>query len=71
VSQCRFTDGLVSVRALGSVASLGLVPVLMRDPVAPGPRPEPALRSPGSLALIATPDALRGDEALVGRGRRS
>ena len=69
VAQCPFTDGLASAAALGPVASLKLVPVLLRDLVATVRGTEPAMiplaAAPGTPALMTAPDALPGYQALV------
>lgn len=74
VSQCPFTDGLASARALGPVASLRLLPVVVRDLVAKlrGGEPVtlPLAGPPGSLALMNAPDALPGYQALIPPGTR-
>lgn len=73
VSQCPFTDGLASARALGPVASLRLLPVVARDLVAKArgrdPVTLPLAGPPGSLALMNAPDALPGYQALIPPGR--
>lgn len=74
VSQCPFTDGLASARALGPVASLRLLPVVVRDLVAKlrGGEPVtlPLAGPPGSVALMNAPDALPGYQALIPSGTR-
>lgn len=72
VSQCPFTDGLASARALGPVATLKGFPLLARDLVAMVRGTEPAMiplaGAPGSVALMNAPDALLGYQALVPEG---
>ena len=72
VSQCPFTDGLASTRALGAVGTLKLMPVLARDLVAmtrgKAPVTIPLAAPPGSPALMNAPDALPGYRALVPEG---
>ena len=72
VSQCPFTDGLASARALGPGASLKLLPFVARDLVArtrgADPVTLPLAGPPGSLALMNAPDALSGYEALIPPG---
>ena len=71
VSQCPFTDGLASARALGPAASLKLMPFVARDLAAmarkAAPVTLPLAGPPGSLALMNAPDALPGYQALVPR----
>jgi dienelactone hydrolase len=72
VSQCPFTDGLASARALGPRASLKLLPYVARDLAATARGAEPVTLPlagpPGSLALMNAPDALPGYEALIPTG---
>lgn len=72
VSQCPFTDGLASARALGPRASLKLLPFVARDLAARArgadPVTLPLAGPPGSIALMNAPDALPGYEALVPPG---
>lgn len=72
VSQCPFTDGLASARALGPLATLKGLPFLTRDLVAMVRGSEPAMiplaGAPGSVALMNAPDALPGYLALVPEG---
>jgi dienelactone hydrolase len=74
VSQCPFTDGLASARALGVRASLTLLPFVARDLVAMARRADPVTLPlagpPGTLALMTAADALPGYEALVPPGGR-
>ena len=69
VSQCPFTDGLASARALGPAASLKLLPFVARDLAAKArgaaPVTLPLAGPPGSLALMNAPDALPGYQALI------
>jgi len=72
VSQCPFTDGLASARALGPRASMKLLPYVARDLVASARGKEPVTLPlagpPGSIALMNAYDALPGYEALVPPG---
>ncbi|MDP9183177.1 MAG: alpha/beta hydrolase, partial [Actinomycetota bacterium] len=72
VSQCPFTDGLASARALGPAASLKLLPFVARDLATMARRADPVTLPlagpPGSLALMNAPDALPGYEALIPPG---
>jgi dienelactone hydrolase len=72
VSQCPFTDGLASARALGPAASLKLMPFVARDLAAmvrkAPPVTLPLAGPPGSLALMNAADALPGYEALIPPG---
>lgn len=72
VSQCPFTDGLASARALGPAASLKLLPLVARDLAAMARRAAPVTLPlagpPGSLALMNAPDALPGYQALIPPG---
>ncbi|RHW25072.1 alpha/beta hydrolase [Nocardioides immobilis] len=72
VSQCPFTDGLASARALGPRASLKLLPFVARDLAARArgadPVTLPLAGPPGSIALMNAPDALPGYEALIPPG---
>jgi fermentation-respiration switch protein FrsA (DUF1100 family) len=72
VSQCPFTDGLASARALGPAESLKALPSVARDVVSLVLRTPPAMiplaGRPGSLALMNAPDALPGYEALLPSG---
>jgi uncharacterized protein len=69
VTQCPFTDGLVSALALGPAASLKTLPVVARDFASMVLRRPPAMiplaGPPGSVALMNAPDALPGYEALL------
>jgi dienelactone hydrolase len=69
VSQCPFTDGLASARALGPTESLKVLPSVARDLASMVLRRSPAMiplaGRPGSLALMNAPDALPGYEALL------
>jgi fermentation-respiration switch protein FrsA (DUF1100 family) len=69
VSQCPFTDGLATLPALGaaSVARLtreGIIDVLRAVRSRP-PHYVAAAGAPGTTAVMTTPDALGGMEALV------
>lgn len=69
VAQCPFTDGLASALALGPLASLRVLPFVVRDYVTMLRRRSPAMiplaGPPGSVALMNAPDALPGYQALV------
>jgi dienelactone hydrolase len=69
VSQCPFTDGLASARALGPVGTLRVLPTVAGDVVAKALGKEPVLLklagAPGEKALMTAPDALPGYLALV------
>lgn len=69
VSQCPFTDGLASARALGPVGTMRLLPTVARDVAASALGREPVLLTlagaPGDKALMTAPDALPGYLALV------
>ena len=72
ISQCPFTDGIASARALGPVGTMRLLPVVANDLVAGALRKDPVLvklaGSPGERALMTAPDALPGYLALVPNG---
>jgi dienelactone hydrolase len=69
VSQCPFTDGLASARALGPVGTMRLLPTVARDVFAAARHGDPVLLTlagaPGEKALMTAPDALPGYRALV------
>jgi len=69
VSQCPFTDGVESVRALGARKSLTLTPYVLRDLAAMLRRTKPVTipvaARPGEVALMNAPDALPGMYALL------
>ena len=73
VSQCPFTDGLASAKALGPVGSMRLMPLVGRDLLAKARGKEPVritlAGAPGSQALMTAPDALPGYLALVPEGK--
>jgi dienelactone hydrolase len=73
VTQCPFTDGLASARALGPISSLKLLPAVTRDYVSILLRRPPVMipvaAPPGRLALMNAPDALPGYEALMPPGK--
>ena len=73
VSQCPFTDGLASAKALGPVGSMRLMPLVGRDLLAKARGKEPVritlAGTPGSKALMTAPDALPGYLALVPEGK--
>lgn len=72
VTQCPFTDGVASARALGPVGSLRLLPTVARDFAAKALGRQPvriALAGPPETrALMAARDALPGYLALVPEG---
>lgn len=72
ISQCPFTDGIASARALGPAGTLRLLPVVAQDTLAGALRKDPVLvklaGSPGERALMTAPDALPGYLALVPEG---
>lgn len=72
VSQCPFTDGVASARALGPVGTMRLLPTVGRDVLAMAMRKDPVLitlaGAPGEKALMSAPDALPGYLALVPEG---
>ncbi|GAA3645040.1 alpha/beta fold hydrolase [Nocardioides ginsengisoli] len=72
VSQCPFTDGLASARALGPVGSMRLLPAVGADVWSALRGKEPRLLTlagaPGEKALMTAPDALPGYLALVPEG---
>jgi dienelactone hydrolase len=72
VSQCPFTDGLASARALGARSSLKLMPYVFKDWAAQlrGAEPVtlPLAGAPGTLALMNAHDALPGYLGLVPPG---
>lgn len=73
VSQCPFTDGLASARALGPIGSMRLMPLVGRDLFAKARGKEPVRMTlagtPGSRALMTAPDALPGYLALMPEGQ--
>jgi len=72
VSQCPFTDGIASARALGPVGTMRLLPTVAKDALAAALGRDPVLvklaGSPGERALMTAPDALPGYLALVPDG---
>lgn len=72
ISQCPFTDGLASARALGPVGSMRLLPAVGADVWSALRGKEPRLLTlagaPGEKALMTAPDALPGYLALVPEG---
>lgn len=72
VSQCPFTDGLASARALGPVGTMRMLPTVAADLVANARGKQPVLiklaGAPGERALMSAPDALPGYQALVPEG---
>ncbi|KAA1397823.1 alpha/beta hydrolase [Aeromicrobium ginsengisoli] len=73
VSQCPFTDGLASAKALGPIGSMRLMPLVGRDLIAKARGKEPVritlAGAPGSRALMTAPDALPGYLALMPEGQ--
>lgn len=73
VSQCPFTDGLASAKALGPVGSMRLMPLVGRDLLAKARGKQPVritlAGTPGSKALMTAPDALPGYLALMPEGQ--
>ena len=69
VSQCPFTDGLASLRALPPLATLRSSALAVTDGLAAlrgaEPRYVPAVGPPGSVAVMSTPDAEPGFLAIV------
>jgi uncharacterized protein len=72
ISQCPFTDGLMSAAALGLRATLQVTPVVMRDMAArlfgAAPVMVPIAALPGHPALMNAHDALPGYLALMPKG---
>jgi len=72
VSQCPFTDGIASARALGPVGTMRLLPAVAKDALAAALGRDAVLvklaGSPGERALMTAPDALPGYLALVPEG---
>ncbi|GAA4100580.1 alpha/beta hydrolase [Nocardioides kongjuensis] len=72
VSQCPFTDGLASARALGPIGTMRLLPTVGADVWSAIRGREPRLLTlagaPGEKALMTAPDALPGYQALVPEG---
>lgn len=72
VSQCPFTDGLASARALGPIGTMRLLPTVGADVWSAIRGKEPRLLTlagaPGGKALMTAPDALPGYQALVPEG---
>ncbi|WP_235926516.1 alpha/beta hydrolase [Actinokineospora pegani] len=68
VSQCPFTNGPASVRALGLKSLLKLMPAVLRDQfgalLGRSPTLVPLVGPPGSAALMTAPDAEPGYRAL-------
>jgi pimeloyl-ACP methyl ester carboxylesterase len=69
VSQCPFTDGVATLPKLGAVNAAKLTAAGLRDQfealLGRPPYYIPAVGPPGSFAVMATPDAKSGMEALV------
>jgi pimeloyl-ACP methyl ester carboxylesterase len=69
VSQCPFTDGVATLPKLGAVNAAKLTAAGLRDQfgalLGRPPHYIPAVGPPGSFAVMATPDAKSGMEALV------
>ncbi|MEV5848699.1 alpha/beta hydrolase [Streptomyces sp. NPDC051985] len=74
VSQCPFTDGIASARALGVGAALSMTGPVLRDLMAAalGKKPVtvPVAASPGRRAFMTAPDALPGMLELVPPGHQ-
>lgn len=74
ISQCPFTDGLASARALGLAGNLKAMPVLVRDLIAGALGRPPVMvaiaAEPGRLGLMNAHDALPGYRQLMPRGMR-
>lgn len=72
ISQCPFTDGIASARALGPVGTMRLLPTVAKDVLAAALGKDPVLvklaGAPGERALMTAPDALPGYLALVPEG---
>jgi pimeloyl-ACP methyl ester carboxylesterase len=72
VSQCPFTDGIASARALGPAGAARLLPVVARDVLAhvrgKAPVRIAVAGPPGSKALMTARDALPGYLALMPEG---
>ena len=72
VSQCPFTDGVASARALGPAGTMKILPTVARDLAAKATGREPVritlAGEPGSVALMTAADALPGYQALVPEG---
>jgi dienelactone hydrolase len=72
VSQCPFTDGIASARALGPMGTMRLLPTVARDVIAGATGNDPVRVAvaglPGHQALMTAPDALPGYQALVPQG---
>lgn len=72
VAQCPFTDGLASALALGPIAPMKVVPIVVRDLIAAARGTDPVMiplaAPPGSPALMNAPDALPGYEAIIPKG---
>jgi pimeloyl-ACP methyl ester carboxylesterase len=72
VSQCPFTDGFASARALGPLSTLRLLTTSAQDVLARTLGRDPVLLAvagkPGDTALMTAPDALPGYLALVPAG---
>ncbi|MFL6090268.1 MAG: alpha/beta hydrolase [Aeromicrobium sp.] len=72
VSQCPFTDGLASARALGPISTVRLLATCARDLVADSAGKDPVLLTvagaPGDKALMTASDALPGYLALIPEG---
>ena len=72
VSQCPFTDGLASARALGPIDSAKLLTLAAKDVLTTIRRKDPVriglVGKPGSMAAMTAPDALPGYLALIPDG---
>jgi len=74
VSQCPFTDGFASARALGPVSTARLLTTCAHDLLAKAVGKDPVLLAvagaPGEKALMTAPDALPGYQALIPEGTK-
>jgi dienelactone hydrolase len=72
ISQCPFTDGIASARALGPIGTMRILPTVAKDALAGALGKDPVLvklaGTPGERALMTAPDALPGYLALVPDG---
>ncbi|MEU1208583.1 alpha/beta fold hydrolase [Nocardia sp. NPDC005825] len=69
IAQCPFTDGLASAKTTGLIDVLKLATLAVRDEIGSrlghAPVMVPSYGPPGSTALMNTPDAVSGMEALT------
>lgn len=72
ISQCPFTDGFASSRAMPLWSSLKITGVALADLIGSKfgrpPRTVPSYGPPGSTALMTTPDAVAGATAMLPEG---